>query len=273
MSSHEDGIDWDDAYANAAHIPGAMDYPPRWAAAAAAFRAGARGATDLPYGHHPRQRFDIFLPAGRPAGLMVFVHGGYWMRFDKSSWSHLAAGPVARGLAVALPSYRLAPEAGIPAITADIAAALPMMARLAPGPIVLAGHSAGGHLVARMLCPDIALPKPVADRLARVIAISPLADLRPLLRTQMNRTLGLDAATARAESPVLHSPRPDLPVTAWVGAAERPAFLDQARWLAEAWPGTALHIAQDRHHFDVIEGLETADSALTDAVAGGLGMG
>ncbi|MRH22159.1 alpha/beta hydrolase [Rhodovulum strictum] len=266
-------MDWDDAYANAAHIPGAMDYPPRWAASAAAFRAHARGETDMPYGQHPRQRFDIFLPPGRPAGLMIFVHGGYWMRFDKSFWSHLAAGPVARGLAVALPSYRLAPEAGIPAITADIAAALPVMARLAPGPIVLAGHSAGGHLVARMLCPDIALPEPVASRLARVIAISPLADLRPLLRTRMNQTLCLDAATASAESPVLHRPRPGLPVTAWVGAAERPAFLDQARWLAEAWPGTALHIAETRHHFDVIEALETPASPLTDAVAGGLGMG
>jgi len=66
----------------------------------------------------------------------------------------------------------------------------------------------------------------------------------------MNRTLGLDAATAAIESPVLHSPHPDLPVNAWVGAVERPAFLDQARWLAEAWPGTAAHIAEGRHHFE-----------------------
>src|SRR3546814_5563195 len=48
-----------------------------------------------------------------PAGLAVFVHGGYWMAFDKSSWSHLAAGAVARGWAVALPSYTLCPEARI----------------------------------------------------------------------------------------------------------------------------------------------------------------
>ena len=30
--------DWDDAYSNGAHIPGAADYPPKWNAAAAAYR-------------------------------------------------------------------------------------------------------------------------------------------------------------------------------------------------------------------------------------------
>ncbi|SIO41977.1 alpha/beta hydrolase fold [Rhodovulum sp. ES.010] len=268
MSSHDNLADPDNAYANAAHIPGAADYPPRWAAAAAAFRATACGETDLPYGDHPRQRFDLFLPDGRPRGLAVFVHGGYWLRFDKSFWSHLAAGPLARGWAVALPSYRLAPEVRIAEITADIAAALPVMARLVPGPIALAGHSAGGHLVARMLCADAGLPDAVAARLARVVPISPVADLRPLIRTQMNDSFRLDGAGARAESPVAHAPRASVPVTVWVGAEERPVFLDQARWLAEAWPGAALHIHEGRHHFDVIEGLTRPDSLLTAAVLG-----
>jgi acetyl esterase/lipase len=52
----------------------------------------------------------------------VFVHGGYWLRFGRGDWSHLAAGPVARGWAVALPSYTLAPAARIAAITAEIGA-------------------------------------------------------------------------------------------------------------------------------------------------------
>ncbi|MBK1634299.1 alpha/beta hydrolase [Rhodovulum adriaticum] len=262
-------MDWDDAYANAAHIPGAADYPPRWAAQAAAFRAQARGECDLPYGAHPRQRFDLFLPPAAARGVVVFVHGGYWLRFDKSVWSHLAAGPLARGWAVAMPSYRLAPEAPIAEITLDIAGALTVMARLARGPLVLSGHSAGGHLVARMICDDIELPPQVAGRIARVVPISPLSDLRPLLRTQMNAAFGLDVAAASAESPVCHIPRDDVPVTAWVGGGELPAFLDQARWLARAWPGTALHVESGRHHFDVIDGLAQADSPLTAALLDG----
>ena len=55
-----------------------------------------------------------------PAGLVVFVHGGYWRAFDRGDWSHLAAGPLARGWAVAMPGYVLAPEARIAAITAMI---------------------------------------------------------------------------------------------------------------------------------------------------------
>jgi len=269
LSRHQDdGIDWDAAYSNTGHVAGSEAYPGRWAEAAQAFRAEARCETDLPYGDHPRQRFDAFLPGGAPVGLLVFVHGGYWLRFDKSFFSHLAAGPLARGWAVAMPSYRLAPEVPISAITADIAAALPVMARLARGPIALAGHSAGGHLVARMACEDVTLPEAVAARLARVVPISPVSDLRPLMRTRMNESFALDDAAARAESPVCHTRRAGIPVTVWVGAAELPAFVDQARWLVEAWPGAALHLDEGRHHFDVIEGLARPDSALTEAVVG-----
>ncbi|MEM8582137.1 MAG: alpha/beta hydrolase, partial [Pseudomonadota bacterium] len=56
-----------------------------------------------------------------------------------------------------------------------------------------------------------------------------------------------------------------LPVTVWVGAEERPVFLDQARWLANAW-GANLRIDPGRHHFDVIDGLCEAESPLTSAL-------
>ncbi|RSK31611.1 alpha/beta hydrolase [Rhodovulum iodosum] len=263
-------MDWDDAYANMPHIPGGADYPPRWAAAAEAFRATVRGETDLPYGDHPRQRFDLFLPEGAPRGLAVFVHGGYWLRFDKSLWSHLAAGPLARGWAVAMPSYRLAPEVAISQITADVARALPDIAARVDGPVALAGHSAGGHLVARMLCEDVALTGDVSARIQRAVSISPVSDLRPLRNTAMNADFKLTEEAARAESPVFHRPRPDVPVQVWVGGDERPVFLDQARWLAEAWPGAQLTVVPGKHHFDVIEGLEAPDSPLTEALLGGL---
>ena len=101
----------DDAYANGAYIAGADAYPPRWAAQAAAFRqqlgAEGRAQLDIAYGPSARQVFDMFLPQqAAPQGLFVFVHGGYWLRFDKSFWSHLAHGMLARGWAVAMPSRR-----------------------------------------------------------------------------------------------------------------------------------------------------------------------
>ena len=82
--------DWDDAYANAAHIPGGHRWPDAWIEPAARYRADSRCELDIAYGDHGRQVYDLFLPDADPAGLLVFVHGGYWLDFDKSYWSHLA---------------------------------------------------------------------------------------------------------------------------------------------------------------------------------------
>ncbi|MDR5654648.1 alpha/beta hydrolase [Ruixingdingia sedimenti] len=261
--------DADAAYANAPHIPGAADYPPRWAGAAAAFRAGsgARARLDLAYGPGERQRYDLFLPEGPAQGLTVFVHGGYWLAFGRGDWSHLAAGPLGRGWAVAMPSYTLAPAARIAAMTAEIGAAVAAAAGQIAGPVVVTGHSAGGQLAARMACIDAPLPVDVAGRIVRVVPVSPLADLVPLIDTAMNARLRLDAAEAAAESPARLRPRPGLETLVWVGGQERPAFLWQARLLAETW-ACPWHVEPGRHHFDVLDDLAETASALTAAVTG-----
>ncbi len=263
-------FDWDDAYANGAHIAGADQFPPRWAAAAAAFRkAHPDQQLDIPYGDHPRARLDLFRPAGSALGLVVFVHGGYWMRFDKSSWSHLAQGALAAGWAVALPSYPLAPEARISEITRTIARAVDTVAALVPGPLRLAGHSAGGHLVTRLATTEGGLDPVTLGRLAAVVSISGLHDLRPLLRTKMNDTLGLDEAEAASESAISYAPSPaPVELTAWVGADERPEFIRQSQLLKQHWPDTAVVIEDGTHHFDVIAGLEWVDSPITRVLVG-----
>lgn len=265
-------IDWEDAFSNADYIADGMGHPARWADRAAAYRAETPAQLDLAYGEEPRQRLDLFLPEGSPKGLCVIVHGGYWLAFDKSSWSDLAEGARALGWAVAMPSYTLAPAADLPEMTQEIASAISFAARRVPGPIRLAGHSAGGHLVTRMACANGPLPEAVAARLQRVISISGLHDLRPLLLHSMNQKLGLTSTTATIESAALATPLADVAVTAWVGARERPEFLRQSALLAEAWSSdgqvTPLVADPGRHHFDVIDGLKTASHPLAQALAG-----
>ena len=265
-------IDWDDAYANGAYIQNAEEYPPRWAAKALAFRAALQSRDkcqlDIPYGAHEREKFDLFLPDAAPRGLVVFVHGGYWLAFDKSSFSHLAAGAVAREYAVAMPSYVLAPEVPIATITRQIAAAINTAAGMVAGPIYLTGHSAGGHLVTRMLCADITWPGCFPARIARVVSISGVHDLRPLLNTKMNVQFKMDDDGAAAESPLLHGDHMPVPVLAWVGGDERPVFVQQSKWLARDWANAEVVIEPGKHHFDVIDGLEEGQSALTNALIG-----
>ena len=261
-------MDYDLAYANADFIPNAMAYPGRWAREAAETRAARKDLArlGLSYGESPREALDLFLPEGPPEGLVVFVHGGYWHLFDRSDWSGFARGALARGWAVALPSYTLAPGARIGTITRQIARAVARAADDVAGPVVLTGHSAGGHLVARMNCADVPLPAALAARLRRIVPISPLGDLRPLTRTGLNATLRLDPAEATAESPALATDRRGIETLVWVGAEERPAFLDQALGLAGAWPEARLHIAPGRHHFDVIDELTQPESPLVSAL-------
>lgn len=256
-------MDLSDAYANATHIPGGEGFPARWAEAARAFRE-ARPPQDIAYGGGARERLHLFRPEGAARGLLVFVHGGYWMAFGREDFSHLAAGPLARGWAVALPSYPLCPEASVGGIVRAVARAVDRAAAEVSGPLRLAGHSAGGHVVARLAGGDV--PLEAHGRLERVVPVSPLSNLAPLRHTGMNATLRLSPEEAAAESPVLR-PRPPMPVTVWVGEGERPAFRDQALWLAQAW-GAELVVEPGRHHFNVIAGLEEPGSALSRAVAG-----
>ncbi|HSG54395.1 MAG TPA: alpha/beta hydrolase [Paracoccaceae bacterium] len=259
--------DWDDAYENGRNIPNGTDYPGPWVAPAQTYRDSSRNRLDIAYGPAPRAVYDLFLPTGTPRGLFVFVHGGYWVALDKSYWSHLAQGAVDSGWAVAIPSYDLCPDVSIAQITAMIGAAIDHAAADVAGPIVLSGHSAGGQLVAAMMCEDTPLAAATQARLRHVVSISGLHDLRPLLWTKRNAQLQMDMDSATANSPALKRPLPGVRLTTWVGGGERQEFLRQTTLLASIWSGlgcaTQAVIEPDRHHFNVIDGLMQPRAALT----------
>jgi arylformamidase len=258
----------DDAYANAAHIEGAEAFPPRWTQASQAFRStlGARAQMGVSYGPSDRQVFDLFAPEGVARGTVIFVHGGYWKAFDRTVWSYLATGALARGWAVAMPGYDLCPDVRITDITRQIAASVTRISERTFGPLALAGHSAGGHLVCRMTDPLI-LPADIRDRIKHIVPISPLGDLAPLMETTMNEVLRIDAAEAQSESPVNMPPPHGLDLTIWVGGQERPVFLEQAAQLSRAW-GARRVVEGGKHHFDVIDALTDPDSAMIKALLG-----
>lgn len=266
----ETGIDWADAFDNMGHVPEAAALIAQGAEDAQAFREGASNASfDLAYGPGARQKLDLFLPVGRPKGLSVFLHGGYWHKLSKDHWSHMAAGALARGWAMAVPSYTLAPEARISDMTREMAQAVAFAAARVAGPLRIAGHSAGGQLALRMACKGGPLAPEEAARLVQVVSISGLHDLRPLRLSPLNEVLRLDEAEARAESPALCEPVEGVKVTLWVGGDERPEFLRQAGLMSEAWGGGPRRVIENgRHHFDVVEGLAAPASPLVEAFLG-----
>ncbi|RVJ76495.1 alpha/beta hydrolase [Sinorhizobium medicae] len=267
-------LDWDDAYANGANIARGDRWPEAWVKPAEAFRnsllAAGRAKVDLAYGERPRNRMDLFLPEGTVRGLVVFVHGGFWLQLGKSFWSHLAAGAVANGYAVAMPSYTLCPEVRVADIVKEVAAAIGQAAAHVEGPLMLTGHSAGGHLVSRMVTATSPLEPQVQARIRNVISISGLHDLRPLLATAMNERLALDEAEALSESPALLRPMSNARITCWVGGNERAEFLRQNTLLANIWIGlgaiTSTVVEPDKNHFTIVDGLADPRHGLTRAL-------
>ncbi len=112
------------------------------------------------YGSAPAQVCELHLPAGEPRAVAVLVHGGFWRaRYDRTQEHAVAADLVARGWAAWNVDYRGVGEGvsaggGWPATFEDVAAAVDLLADVAPGlPVGLpldrvaaVGHSAGGQL-------------------------------------------------------------------------------------------------------------------------------
>lgn len=259
--------DWDDAFDNVGYIPDAQSHIERWARDAKIFRVkNENSELDLAYGPSARERLDLFWPEGAAKGLVFFIHGGYWVKLDRSCFSDLTQGPLARGWAVALPSYTLAPQARISEITRQIASALEFAAKIVKGPVCIAGHSAGGHLATRMICRDGPLAPYIQARIQNVVSISGLHDLQNLRKTKLNQMLKLSTSEAKAESACECVPIPSSRITCWVGGAERPEFIRQSKSLHRIWhkagANISLQIQADKHHFNVIDGLKDPDSLM-----------
>jgi arylformamidase len=261
-------VDFEVEYNNRARVPEHPAIIAGWARDAAAWRAAhpARLKT-IAYGAGERNRIDLI--AGDGAGaIVVFIHGGYWQALDGSSFSHMAAGLNAHGIDVAIPSYDLCPAVSISDIIAEMRSAMQELARLGR-PLVISGHSAGGHLAACMLATDwrafdASLPN---DLVTAAYAISGLFDLRPLVPTSINNALKLDQTSAKAASPLFWKSPSHGTLDAVVGGNESAEYHRQSRTIVDAWAaaGIATRYAAipDANHFTAIAPLSDPDSAMT----------
>ena len=101
---------------------------------------------------------DIFVPQTGPSKkpTVMVVHGGGWLKGDKSSFRALAVELASRGFVTAAIEYRLGYEAKFPAGIRDCNEAVRFLRTSAatysidPNRIAAVGGSAGGHLVGLM---------------------------------------------------------------------------------------------------------------------------
>jgi arylformamidase len=264
-------------YNNRAAVPDHPQWLARYPALSAAARDALRPTQDLRYGDGPQETLDLFVPAGPARGTLVFIHGGYWRALDKADFLFVATPFVAAGCAVAAINYDLCPAVSIATIVEECRRALGWIVREGPrhganaGRIVVAGHSAGGHLAAMLLATPARAWGLDRHPVAGAASISGVHDLRPLTLFSFNADFRLDDAEAARMSPVLAQPATDAPIVVAVGADETSEFLRQAGLLWEAWPANRPRgacgpmLVPDRNHFSVIADYADAQSALTRA--------
>lgn len=261
-------------YNNMARRPDAPDLLQSWCERSAGYRVEADASLDHAYGAHERELIDIFRSGDANAALLVYLHGGYWQRGDKSIYSFIAEAWNAAGVDVAVIGYPLCPQVSMTRINESIRSALAWLYLNASATgidrnrINLSGHSAGGHLTAMSLCADwpaihAGLPR---DLVKTAIPISGLYRLAPLLPTSISEALNLDRGEIEALSPAGLNPACEAPLLVVAGGGETPAFFNQADDLVEAWSSPRRSIERydepDADHFDVVARLASADSEL-----------
>ena len=248
-----------------------------WKDRSAATRARTGDRLRRAYGATLAEYLDIF-PAGTPnAPIHIFIHGGYWRAFGADDFSFIADSRLARGATTVIVNYELCPKVRITEIVRQVRAAVAWVWRNAPelgadrDRIAVSGHSAGGHLVGRLIATpwerDYGLPP---DTLKGACAISGLFDLEPLRWSWLQPAVQFSGDDILNESPIRHLPSTATPVLAAVGALESREFHRQTDAYAEALrqSGTPVQTLDlpGRNHFAVLDDLAAPEGPLWLAI-------
>lgn len=269
-------INYEAEFNNRARVPEHPEIMSGWLEAAAKWRKDvAEPRLDVPYGESARQCVDIFKPRKeKPGPIALFIHGGYWQALGRESFSHMARGANKHGVTVAVPSYDLCPKVTVVDIINQMRACCLFLWKTYKRKIVVAGHSAGGHLTAALMATQWhKIDEDVPPMLVTGgLAISGIYDLRPLVGTSLNEKLGLTAETAEAASPAFWPAPVGLKMIAAVGGEESDEFKRQVRNITHEWHEAGAAVMpltlEGENHFTVIEGLADPDHLLSHTLVG-----
>ena len=260
---------------------------PRWQRRSAAYRDRAGGRYDIAYGDGERDLADFFPAKSSNGGLILYIHGGYWQRGDKSVYSFVAEPYNEAGFAVIAINYMLCPKVKVGDIPPQCRRALTWAwdhaeeLGASADRFYVMGHSAGAHLTAWMMATDWPGhdPRYPREMIKAAAPISGLYDFEPIRHTSENRGTGTNkgfglnvesAEEARAVSLVEHPPATEAPqLMAW-GLEESDEFVRQneehyARLRATSTPVSALRVP-DKDHFDLVDVMGDGKSELVSRI-------
>jgi acetyl esterase/lipase len=232
----------------------------------------------------PGQSLDLYTPAqAKGAPVLVFFHGGVWRMGDKADYADVGRAFARRGIVTAIANYRLFPDATHAEQLQDAAHAIAWAHAHAsqvggdPARLFLAGHSAGGELIASLVLDPALLRGDGVDvaQLGGVIPLAGIFDLRaPVddspgggISDYLVPVFGADAARRGAASPQTHLRRTGLRWLVLAAGRDSEAMQQQSEHFAHALQPLGDDVRSEtipaHEHFELV----TALAHPTDATA------
>ncbi|HEX8401847.1 MAG TPA: alpha/beta hydrolase [Allosphingosinicella sp.] len=202
----------------------------------------AVAARDQAFRDGPRGRLDLYAPRAASPGaklpVIVFFYGGSWNAGAKEGYAFVGRALAAQGFVVAIPDYRLVPDAHYPGFLEDGAAAIRWVRANAgrfggdPTRIVLVGHSAGAYN-ASMLAVDERWLGTDRGAVRGFAGLAGPYDFLPLDSPATRAAFGR-APDLKATQPVTHAGPGDPPALLLVAGKDRLVFPRNAERLGAA---------------------------------------
>lgn len=246
------------------------DIAAEWLAASRDAKSAFPRHRQIRWGKGDALALDVFSASAHPRGLVLFLHGGFWLQGSKDIGAFPAPAFDRAGLAYASASYGLAPHFSLPELIGNVreiydrciveAADLGIDA----GRIAVIGHSAGAHLAAWLARTGSPAPLPRG-----LVLISGIFDLVPLLGIERLAPLRLDHRTAQRLSIAGDQISAGVDMIVTAGTEEATGFIDQSRAFAstakQAGHNVEMIMVDGADHFDIARSLGDPVAPVTSA--------
>jgi len=250
------------------HVPEFEIYLQRWETLSRQAEKNYKVIKDTAYGDSSREHLDIFPFPNPGSKTLVFIHGGYWQRLDKSLFHFIAGSFADYGITTVLINYPLAPAAAMDQIVMSCRKAISWIHKNIAqwngdsNEIYIAGHSAGAHLATMLITKEGNQNK--QNFIKGICAISGLYNLIPIQLSNINDAIQMDKEIAIRNSPVFMNPVESCPLFLTVGTEETTEFKDQSSELHDKWKNkiqpVEFKLIPGLNHFSIIDSVNETDS-------------
>jgi arylformamidase len=188
------------------------------------------------YGKSEMQLLDVYAPAGASrAPVLVYLHGGAWLRGSRLDVAYPAPALARRGAALVVPDFDNVAAVPLPGMIEQCRQAVDWTVKNAasfggdPGRVYLAGHSSGAHLASCVLLGHGAIKG--------ALLISGMYDLHAPLLSARSKYVKVTPEEVDAASAMRHLGRIRCPVAVAWSVGDSPEFRRHGRILSAALQG------------------------------------